>query len=88
MGVLELSDTAVATSGDYRHWVEANGARVSHTMDPRTREPLHNRVASVTVLASNCMEADAWATALMVMGEEAGPEFARARGLDALFIIR
>jgi thiamine biosynthesis lipoprotein len=88
MGVLELADVAVATSGDYRHWVELAGARLSHTMDPRTREPLRNRIASVTVLASNCMEADAWATALMVMGEEAGPEFARARGLDALFIIR
>jgi thiamine biosynthesis lipoprotein len=88
MGVLELSDAAVATSGDYRHWVELAGARLSHTMDPRTGEPLRNRIASVTVLASNCMEADAWATALMVMGEEAGPDFAQARGLDALFIIR
>lgn len=88
MGVLELSDIAVATSGDYRHWIEFNGARLSHTMDPRTGEPLRNRLASVTVLASNCMEADAWATALMVMGEEAGPEFARAQGLDALFIRR
>jgi thiamine biosynthesis lipoprotein len=88
MGVLELSDAAVATSGDYRHWVEIAGARLSHTMDPRTGAPLRNRIASVTVLAGNCMEADAWATALMVMGEEAGPEFARARGLDALFIIR
>lgn len=88
MGVLELSDMAVATSGDYRHWVAVNGTRFSHTMDPRTGKPLRNRLASVTVFASNCMEADAWATALMVMGEEAGPEFACARGLDALFIIR
>ncbi|WP_374308756.1 FAD:protein FMN transferase [Dongia sp.] len=88
MGVLELSDTAIATSGDYRHWVEMNGAKLSHTMDPRTGEPLRNGIASVTILASNCMEADAWATALMVMGEDAGLEFARARGLDAIFVIR
>ena len=88
MGILELSDVAVATSGDYRHWIEHNGLRVSHTMDPRTGEPLRNRLASVTVLASNCMEADAWATALMVMGEDAGPGFACAHGQEALFIIR
>ncbi|MEZ5832223.1 MAG: FAD:protein FMN transferase [Dongiaceae bacterium] len=88
MGILELSDVAVATSGDYRHWIEHNGARVSHTMDPRTGEPLRNQLASVTVLASNCMEADAWATALMVMGENAGPTFACAHGQEALFVIR
>lgn len=88
MGVLELSNISVATSGDYRHWIEVHGARLSHTMDPRTGEPLRNRIASVTVLAGNCMEADAWATALLIMGEDSGPEFASARGLDALFIIR
>lgn len=88
MGVLELSDVAIATSGDYRHWVDIDGARLSHTMEPRTGAPLRNRLASVTVLAGNCIEADAWATALMVMGEAAGPEFARAQGLSALFIVR
>ena len=88
MGILELSDVAVATSGDYRHWIEQHGSRVSHTMDPRTGEPLRNRLASVTVLASNCMEADAWATALMVMGEDVGRTFACAHGQEALFVIR
>lgn len=88
MGILGLSDISAATSGDYRHWIEFHGARLSHTMDTRTGEPLHNRLASVTVLASSCMEADAWATALMVMGEEAGPKFACAHGQDALFVIR
>lgn len=88
MGILELSDVAIATSGDYRHWVERDGARLSHTIEPRTGAPLRNRLASVTVLAGNCLEADAWATALMVMGEGAGPEFARAQGLSALFIVR
>jgi thiamine biosynthesis lipoprotein len=88
LGVLELADQAIATSGDYRHWVEVDGAKLSHTIDPRTSTPLRNSLAAVTVLAASCMEADAWATALMVMGEQAGPEFARARGLDALFVLR
>jgi thiamine biosynthesis lipoprotein len=88
MGVLELKDQAIATSGDYRHWVEVDGVKLSHTIDPRTGAPSRNKLASVTVLAGTCMEADAWATALMVMGESAGPEFACARRIDALFVIR
>jgi thiamine biosynthesis lipoprotein len=62
--------------------------RLSHTMDARTGGPLNNRVASVTVLADTCMEADAWATALMIMGEAAGAAFADAQGLNALYILR
>ena len=62
--------------------------RLSHTMDARTGGPLNNRVASVTVLADTCMEADAWATALMVMGEVAGTAFAGAHGLNTLYILR
>lgn len=88
MGVLELSDISVATSGDYRHWIEFKGAKLSHTMNPLLGGPLRNRIASVTVLADTCMDADAWATALMVMGETAGPDFARAHGMDALFVMR
>ena len=83
-----LEDAAVATSGDYRHWVEVNGRRLSHTMDPRRGAPLSRSPASVTVVAQSCAEADAWATALMVLGPEAGPAAARRRGLDALFLLR
>ena len=86
--VLALEDAAVATSGDYRHWVEVNGRRLSHTMDPRRGAPLSRPPASVTVVAQSCAEADAWATALMVLGPEAGPAAARRRGLDALFLLR
>jgi len=86
--VLALEDAAVATSGDYRHWVEVNGRRLSHTMDPRRGAPLSRSPASVTVVAQSCAEADAWATALMVLGPEAGPAAARRRGLDALFLLR
>ncbi|VTU38428.1 FAD:protein FMN transferase [Variovorax sp. RA8] len=88
MGVIELGDAAIATSGDYRHWIEIGGARISHTMDPRTGAPLQGDVASVTVIAQTCADADAYATALMVLGAEAGRGHARRRGLDALFVAR
>ncbi len=88
MGVIELDDAAIATSGDYRHWREIDGARISHTMDPRTGAPLRGAVASVTVIAPTCADADAYATALMVLGAQAGRDHARERGLDALFVTR
>ncbi len=86
--VLSLEDAAVATSGDYRHWVEVQGRRLSHTMDPDKGRPLPGPPASVTVVARTCAEADAWATALMVLGPDKGGELARERGLDALFLMR
>jgi thiamine biosynthesis lipoprotein len=86
--VLALQDAAVATSGDYRHWVEVQGRRLSHTMDPSLGAPLLAPPASVTVIAQTCAEADAWATALMVLGVDAGATLARQRGLDALFLVR
>ena len=88
MGVMELSDCAIATSGDYRHWVDVRGQSYAHTMNPATDAPLANSLASVTVTASSCMLADAWATALMVLGEIEGPRLAQARGMDALFVLR
>ena len=88
MGVLELEDVAVATSGGYRHCHEVAGRTVTHTMDPRSGEPLDNGVAAVTVLADNCMAADAWATALMVRGSLEGTALARGYDIDALFIDR
>lgn len=87
-GVMELWDTAVATSGDYRHWTEIDGQRYAHTMHPALQRPVSNRVAAVTVLASTCMMADAWATALLVLGEVDGVRLARQRGMDALFVLR
>lgn len=86
--VLALQDAAVATSGDYRHFVEVRGRRLSHTMDPRRGAPLVASPASVTVVASSCAEADAWATALMVLGPDRGAAISRDRGLDALFLLR
>lgn len=86
--VLALRDCAVATSGDYRHWVEVRGRRLSHTMDPRRGAPLLDAPASVTVLAPSCAAADAWATALLVLGPVKGGEVARRVGIDALFLLR
>ena len=86
--ILALTDAAVATSGDYRHWVTVQGRRLSHTMDPARGAPVPAPPASVTVIAPTCAQADAWATALMVRGAETGAELARAHGLDALFLTR
>jgi thiamine biosynthesis lipoprotein len=88
LSVLALHDAAVATSGDYRHWVEFGGRRLSHTMDPRRARPLAASPASVTVVAETCMAADAWATALMVAGSVGGADLARSIGLHALFLDR
>lgn len=86
--VLALTGAAVATSGDYRHWVEVGRARLSHTMDPTRGAPLAQCPASVTVVAPSCMLADGWATAMMVLGREAGSRLARDLGLSVLFLDR
>jgi FAD:protein FMN transferase len=86
--VIELEDLAVATSGDYRRCLEVGGARLAHTMDPRRWAPVNNGVASVTVLASSCMQADAWATALLVAGPDEGLAMAQRMGMDVLFLLR
>lgn len=88
IGVIELGDAAIATSGDYRHWRQVDGERIAHTMDPRTGAPLRNDVASVTVIAPDCTSADAYATALMVLGPEDGSALAERLGLEVLFMQR
>lgn len=85
--VFELTEGAIATSGDYRHFVTVRGARLSHTMDPKRGAPLVEAPASVTVLAPTCIMADAMATALMVMGPKAAA-FATTHGLQALILKR
>ena len=63
---------AVATSGDYRNYFETDGQRYAHVIDPRTGRPARSRLASATVIAPSCRTADALATALLVLGREAG----------------
>lgn len=86
--VVMLEEASLATSGDYRHFLEIRGKRLSHTMNPATRAPLLDAPASVTVMAQSCMHADAMATALVVLGMEQGERFAREQGIAALFIGR
>ena len=87
-GVIELEDLAVATSGDYRHYLDVGDARIAHTMDARRCAPVNNAVASVTVLARTCMLADAWATALLVAGPNEGLAMAQRMRMDVLFLLR
>lgn len=86
--LMALERISAASSGDYRHWIERAGRRYSHTIDPRTGFPVAHNLASVTVLADTAMDADAWASALMVLGPDEGPDFARRIGLEALFMMR
>jgi thiamine biosynthesis lipoprotein len=87
MRIVPLSTRAMATSGDYRHFREVDGVRYSHTMDPRTMRPIAHNLASVTVLHEKCAMADAYATALNVLGPEEGMAAAERLGLPVLFII-
>lgn len=79
---------ALAGSGDYHNFRMVDGVRLSHEIDPLQGQPVRHDLAAVTVLADSAMEADGWATALMVLGPEAGPETAVRLGLSAYFIIR
>jgi thiamine biosynthesis lipoprotein len=83
---VSLRDASVTTSGEYRHFYIKNGQRYSHTIDPRTLEPVRHDLASVVVIGSTSIEIDAWATALNVLGGDEGFALARARRIPALFI--
>ncbi|MGY0618962.1 FAD:protein FMN transferase [Lysobacter sp. A378] len=82
--VVALDGLAMATSGDYRRYFDDAGRRYSHTIDPRTGFPVTHGLASVTVLHENCMQADALATALTVLGPEQGWDYAQRHGLAVL----
>lgn len=86
--VLALTDLSVATSGDYRNYFEQDGQRYSHTIDPRTGRPVGHALASVTVLHASSALADAWATALSVLGPRAALATARREGLAVLTLER
>lgn len=84
---VELTDMAFVTSGSYRKYYEENGKRFSHMIDPKTGYPVTHSLLSVTVLAKTCAEADAYATAFMVMGFEKAIAFVIGRpDLEAFFI--
>jgi len=85
---LPLENQALATSGDYRNYYERDGRRYSHTIDPRNGRPVRHRLASVSVVAADCLYADARATALMALGEDEGYRVAVEQGWAALLLVR
>ncbi|MFH1339364.1 MAG: FAD:protein FMN transferase [Candidatus Omnitrophota bacterium] len=76
-GYLELKDKAVATAGNYEQYFFAGDKRYSHILDPRTGEPADTEIASVTVIADDCLTADALATSIFVLGDEEGRKLAK-----------
>lgn len=84
--VLEFTNGALATSGDYRNYWERDGTRYSHTIDPRTGRPVEHAVASASVFHKSCALADAYATALMVLGPDDGLHWANQNDLAALLL--
>lgn len=88
-GVVPMNSGGMATSGDYRRYIKEDGKVYSHIIDPKTGYPAKHALASVTVIAENSMKADAYATALFVMGMEKGLKWVEKReGVEAYFIER
>ena len=83
---ISITDVAVATSGDYRNYFDLDGERYSHTIDPRTGYPVRHDLVSVTVIDDSTMLADAWATALTVLGGEEAYALAEEKNLAVYFI--
>ncbi|HEY9030834.1 MAG TPA: FAD:protein FMN transferase [Kangiella sp.] len=86
--VIALENTSIATSGDYRNYFEVDGKRFSHTINPTTGYPVDHNLTSVSVIHPSNMYADAYATAMSVMGSEASLEFAAQYQLPVLVIQR
>ncbi|MDR2813265.1 MAG: FAD:protein FMN transferase [Prevotellaceae bacterium] len=86
-GTIEISNRAVATSGNYRRFYVSDGTKIPHTIDPVTGRPAHNSLLSATVAAASCAVADAYATAFMVMGADSAKALLnRHRELEAFLI--
>ncbi len=85
---ISLNNQSMATSGDYWNYFEENGIRYSHTINPISGKPITHKLASVTVITESCMDADAIATAIDVMGPEAGFKFAKNNELKVYFIVK
>lgn len=88
LDVVGISNVGLASSGDYRNYFEVDGQRYSHVIDPTTGRPITHKTASATVIAENAMLADAWATAMLILGHDRGLEIAEAQDLAVLFVER
>lgn len=85
--VLEITNAGLATSGNYRNYYYKDGRKYAHTIDPRTGYPIQHNILSSTVVAEDCLTADALATAFMVMGLEEAQRFIKEHPtIDAFFI--
>jgi thiamine biosynthesis lipoprotein len=85
--IIQISGRSLATSGNYRRFYEQDGIKYSHTIDPSTGYPVRHGLLSATVVADDCMRADAYATAFMVMGYEKARRFLEEHtGLEAYLI--
>ncbi len=85
--VLSLKDCAVATSGNYRNFFYKDGVRYAHTIDPHTGYPARHSILSATIVASHCYEADAYATAFMVMGMEKAQQVLEKQSNLAAYLV-
>ena len=86
--IVSFNEGALATSGDYRNFYEENGRRYSHIINPLTAEPIQHNLVSVSVYTEDCMSADAYATALLVMGTEQAKAFVEKHQLAALLVYK
>ena len=86
--VIKVTNLSMATSGDYRNFFIYKGKRYSHTIDPRTGYPVTHDLTAVSVFMKSCMNADAIATGLMVMGPKKGMEFVNTNKIMAIFYLR
>lgn len=85
--IMHVTDMAIATSGNYRNFYYRNGRKYAHTIDPRTGYPVEHGLLSATVVAPDCMTADAYATAFMVLGMVESERICRGHPeLQAYFI--
>ncbi|WP_421764282.1 FAD:protein FMN transferase [Ekhidna sp.] len=88
MAIVRLRNLSLATSGNYRNYYEKDGEVYAHIIDPRTGYTAKHNLLSASVFANDCMTADAYATAFMVLGLEYSKEVISAEGLDAILIYR
>lgn len=86
--IIPLENSALATSGDYRNFFVHEGKHYPHIIDPHTGHPVEHNLATVSVLHKSCLHADAFATGLLVMGDQKGVAWATKNNIAALFLVR
>jgi thiamine biosynthesis lipoprotein len=86
--VIQITDSGLATSGDYRNYFEKDGSRYSHMIDPRSGYPIKHNLVSATVIAKSTTEADAFSTAMMVLGPQQAIKVAKENNISVYLIIK